>query len=236
MKNGFIIFVWFVGCIGSVIAGVITFYLTEQHTPPVLALTTDAEERLTQPNELLTELDSVQGIQTSLEVGDARPVIVANFLRRYKSPMEPHDEYGKLLVEIADRYEIDFRLLPAIAMQESGLCKAIPENSYNCLGFGIHSRGTLRFESYEAAFDRAARELKKNYIDQGRTTPEQIMKKYTPSSNGSWAVSVSQWMAEMRYDDRALGKEKREPGFSVLEFAESNEEHQATPAASPTAP
>ena len=122
-----------------------------------------------------------------------------------------------VIVEISDRYDIDFRLLPAIAMQESNLCKRIPPGSYNCLGFGIHERGTLGFESYEANFERAARELKAYYIDQGRVTPELIMKKYTPSSDGSWARSVNQWMSEMRYDDRVLGQEKRTDAY-LLEF------------------
>lgn len=168
-------------------------------------------------NELL-ELEHAQGIETMLETDDARPQIVANFLKRHSSPLEPAEHYGRVFVEIADRYGMDFRLLPAIAMQESNLCKSIPEGSHNCLGFGIHARGTLGFESYEANFERAGREIKKNYIDQGRTTPEEIMKKYTPSSNGSWAVSVNQWMAEMRYDDRQLGRELRQPGANVMEF------------------
>jgi hypothetical protein len=149
----------------------------------------------------------VKGLSTVAEIGDARPVIVAQFLDRYNSPMEPHDEYGKKLVEIADRYELDYRLLPAIAMQESNLCKKIPANSYNCLGFGVHSQGTLRFESYEVAFDTAAKGLKKNYIDKGLTTPEKIMTKYTPGSNGSWALSVNRWISEMEYDSQAAGKE-----------------------------
>lgn len=207
---------WFVCCIGSVIAGVITFYLAKQEYP-VLALHAESEERLASANGL-QELESAQGIETTMEIDDARPQIVANFLKRHNSPLEPAEHYGRVFVEIADRYGMDFRLLPAIAMQESNLCKSIPEGSYNCLGFGIHKRGTLGFESYEANFERAGREIKANYIDQGRTTPEEIMKKYTPSSNGSWAVSVNQWMAEMRYDDRQLGRELRQPGANVMEF------------------
>lgn len=227
MKNGFIIFIWFLGCIGSVVAGVVTFYVTQK--PPLQVLEVSAQEqRVALPKQQIPEIEVTDGIQTMIETTDARPEIVANFLERHNSPMEPHEEYGRIIVEIADRYEIDFRLLPAIAMQESGLCKSIPPGSYNCLGFGVHSKGTLGFPSYEAAFERAGRELKANYIDQGRTTPELIMKKYTPSSNGSWAVSVNQWMAEMRYDDRKLGKELRAPGANVLEFAE---EQEATPAA-----
>ncbi len=159
----------------------------------------------------------IKGVETILETGDGRAEIVARFLDRYNSPLMPHDEWGTKLVAIADRYGIDFRLLPAIAMQESNLCKNIPENSYNCLGFGIHAKGTLTFDTFEANFDRAARELKKFYIDQGRLTPEDIMRKYTPGSNGSWAESVNQWMTEMRYDDRASGIEKKE-NANVLEF------------------
>lgn len=151
------------------------------------------------------------------EGSDARALLVARFLERHSSPLTPYDHYGQVFVDLADKNGFDFRLLPAIAMQESNLCKRIPENTYNCLGFGIHERGTLAFESYEANFERAARELKANYIDIGLTTPEKIMTKYTPSSNGSWADSVNQWMAEMRYDDRGLGRES-ESDESVLEF------------------
>lgn len=176
----------------------------------------------------------VKGLTSIIETDDARPQIVANFLQRYQSPLTPYDYYGAKLVEIADQYGLDFRLLPAIAMQESNLCKRIPEGSHNCLGFGIHSRGTLRFDTYEANFERAARELKQNYIDQGRVTPELIMRKYTPSSNGSWADSVNQWMAEMRYNDRRLGQQI-DVSANVLEFAqEPTASPVATQSASPS--
>ncbi len=167
------------------------------------------------------------GQQAQLETGDARPQLVAAFLERYNSPMTPHDEYGIFFVELADKYEFDFRLLPAISMQESGLCKSIPTDSFNCLGLGIHERGTWGFTSYRENFEAAAKILKKNYIDIGLTTPEQIMKKYTPSSNGSWASSVNQWMAEMRYNDRSLGRE-RKTNASVLEFALTSPDPVAT--------
>lgn len=152
---------------------------------------------------------SQTGIQTTVETGDARADIVANFLKRHDSPLEPAEHYGRVLVEVADRYNLDYRLLPAIMMQESNLCKRIPEGSYNCLGFGVHERGTLGFENYEEGFDRAARELKERYVDKGLTTPEDIMKKYTPGSNGSWAFSVNQWIVEMEHDDRELARTER---------------------------
>lgn len=159
------------------------------------------------------------GLQTAVAESDARPLIVAAFLERYDSPLKPYDHYGRALVEVADRYNLDYRLLPAIMMQESNLCKSIPPGTYNCLGFGVHKRGTLGFESYEAGFDRAAREIKERYVDVGLTTPEDIMTKYTPSSNGSWAFSVNQWITEMEYNDREKAREDRKNN-DLLEYTE----------------
>ncbi len=152
------------------------------------------------------------GLQFDARTADARIEIISGFLTRYHSPLHPTDKYARVLVETADRYNLDYRLLPAIMMQESNLCKASDPSIHNCLGFGIHKRGTLAFDSYEESFDRAARELKERYIDQGLVTPEQIMTKYTPSSNGSWANSVNQWIAEMEFNSRDKGRE------STLDF------------------
>lgn len=169
-------------------------------------------------NDSIAPISST-GIQSDIESDDARVDIVANFLRRHGSPLDPPEHYARALVETADRYDLDYRLLPAIMMQESNLCKSAPEGTHNCLGFGIHARGTLGFESYEAGFDRAARELKQRYIDIGLTTPEDIMKKYTPSSNGSWAFSVNQWIVEMEHDDRELAREERRNN-DLLEYTQ----------------
>src|SRR5579859_3446433 len=189
----------------SVNAVLATQFIENAHNPTFLSAYQGAKIA-TSDNRGAQSSDS-DGIQTTLAEGDARIPIVTNFLRRHESPLQPYEDWGKKLVAIADKYRIDFRLLPAIAMQESNLCKVIPAGTYNCLGFGIDKYETLGFDSYEAMFDRAARTLKQNYIDDGLTTPEKIMEKYTPSSDGSWASSVNQWIAEMKYDDHAKGLE-----------------------------
>jgi hypothetical protein len=223
MKVLFFGFSWFLLSTGVILTSIAALHFFKlQQTEQLLANANNEGLVLAAAQDLeVGEMTSNNQLETILESADARAQLVANFLARHNSPLEPHDDYGALFVEIADRYDIDFRLLPAIAMQESNLCKVIPENSYNCLGFGVHSRGTLRFESYEANFERAARELKANYIDQGLTTPEEIMRKYTPSSKGSWAASVNQWMAEMRFDDRSLGRSLKE-NADLLEFTSAS--------------
>jgi hypothetical protein len=132
--------------------------------------------------------------QPSIEAADARPILLSIFLKQHKSPLTPYDYWGNYLTQLADLYQMDYRLLPAIAMQESNLCKVIPEGSYNCLGLGVHSKGTWEFKNFEENFDAAARILKKEYLDKGLRTPEEIQTKYTPSSNGSWQFAINHFM------------------------------------------
>ena len=180
-----------------------------------------------------------QQLQVEKQAADARIALVQNFLERHKSPILVEDpEFAKFLVELADTNGMDFRLLPAIAMQESNLCKVVPEGSHNCLGLGVHKRGTWGFETYRDNFTAAAKILKENYIDKGLTTTELIESKYNPSSanrDGSWASAVNQFMAEMRYDDRALGKQLKTDA-NLLEFTTDAETPSTSPkpVASPT--
>lgn len=158
------------------------------------------------------------GVKNIVEAEDARTEIVTRFLDRYHSPMTPHSYYGRFFVELADKYQIDFRLLPAIAMQESQLCKNTHSQApNNCLGFGIHSGGTLDFDSYEDGFERAAQELKAYYIDEGRILISELAQKYNGGDYESWAAAVNQFMTEMRYNDPELGREI-EQNNSALEY------------------
>lgn len=126
-------------------------------------------------------------------VDDARSSNLRNFLRKYNSPLFP---FADIVVRESDNNGLDYRLLPAIAMQESGLCRVIPDNSYNCWGWGITGSSTLRFDSYEEAIRTVAEGLRKNYIEKrGLRTATEIMAVYTPSSNGSWAAGVNHFMS-----------------------------------------
>ncbi|MDO8452225.1 MAG: hypothetical protein Q7S79_00580 [bacterium] len=125
---------------------------------------------------------------------DAREEILRQYLIKWHSPLEP---YTAELVDISEKYDLDFRLLTAIAQQESNLCKKIPEGGHNCWGWGIHSKGTLGFDSYPEAIETVAKGIREQYIDKGFVTPEEIMSKYTPSSPGSWAYGVNKFLGQM---------------------------------------
>lgn len=127
--------------------------------------------------------------------GDARAEVTRLYLESYNSPLINESQ---ALVDAADHYNLDYRLLTAIAQQESNLCKRIPAGTHNCWGWGIHSEGTLGFGSYKEAIWAVSKGIKEDYIDRGLTTPELIMTRYTPQSpNGSWFLGVSQFMDEL---------------------------------------
>ncbi len=199
--------------LGGTLTGVATYNLVN-YQPALVAYNQPIYMAGTNDDPGLQNL--VRGEATSAQTADARVVLVSQFLKRHHSPLLNESGFASKLVLIADRYGLDFRLLPAIAMKESNLCKVTPKDSYNCLGLGVHSQGTWRFESFEANFDKAAEVLKKNYVDRGLITPEQIMTRYTPHSpNGEWARGVNQFMAEMRFNDRQKGKEIAEEQFVI---------------------
>jgi hypothetical protein len=138
--------------------------------------------------------DTFAAVSGNVESSDARPEIIRQYLADHNSPLEP---YADVLVEAADKYDLDYRLLTAIAQQESNLCKLIPPGSHNCWGWGIHSEGTLGFSTYEKAIWTVSEGIKTEYIDKGFETTEEIMSKYTPLSPGSWAVGVNKFMGEL---------------------------------------
>ena len=157
---------------------------------------------------ILTEIDSIAqnpnkqftlsaaplvlgAISDEVTVADGRAANLRNFFRKYNSPLY---DYADVLVEVQDKYGIDYRVLPAIAMQESQGCVRIPPGSHNCWGWGIYGDKVTMFSSYPEAIETVAAGLKKNYVDKGLYTASAIMERYTPSSPGTWAHAVNYFL------------------------------------------
>ena len=139
----------------------------------------------------------VLGVSSSV---DPRIATLQNFLETKKSPLAPH---AAVFIEAADRYRLDWRLLPAIAGQESSFGKMIPwdkqngEHSFNAWGWGIYGDLIVSFSSWEEGIWKTAEGLRNGYIDQGLLTLEEFMRFYTPRSDGSWARGVSFFMEQI---------------------------------------
>ena len=143
----------------------------------------------TNPSQLSIKLDfpnQIDGQVLGNQISDLRPYYVANFLKNTK--LEP---YANLIVEVSDKYDIDYRLIPAIAMKESGGGNAIKEVTHNAWGF---ENGRTVFDSWQSAIETVAKTLKEKYIAKGLTTPEEIMPVYAPpqiESGGKWAEDIN---------------------------------------------
>ncbi|GIW63309.1 MAG: hypothetical protein KatS3mg091_111 [Patescibacteria group bacterium] len=158
----------------------------------------EASSRDKKIRQLVYEFDELKSVnynapnfslKSDFSLYDARSANLKKFIRKYY-PESPLYDLSDKIVQISDKYGLDYRLLVAIAMQESNLCKRIPENSYNCWGWGIYGSTVTRFSSYEEGIETVARGLKTNYVDKGYNTIYSIMRKYNPSSTGSWGNAV----------------------------------------------
>lgn len=103
----------------------------------------------------------------------------------------PLADYAEKFVEVANKYGLDYRLLPAIAVMESGGGKSL-FRSYNAWGYGKYS-----FNSFEEGIEIVGKGLKEGYIDKGRVTPAQIAPIYCPPNATNWARSVQKFMNEI---------------------------------------
>jgi len=100
----------------------------------------------------------------------------------FKSKDAPLYGYGQKFVEEAIKNDIDWRLLPAIAMREStggkNACKSVPNSVF---GYGSCKFG---FKSIDESIEKVSASLGGNNIKTARfykdKNTEQILKKYNP--------------------------------------------------------
>lgn len=126
---------------------------------------------------------------------DMRVTVLQKFFQNYNSPLASISVH---LVNAADRWSLDYALIPAISMQESGGCKVIPEDSFNCWGFGIYGSKVTRFSSYEDAIDAVAKTIKETYIKNGLVNPTLLENIWAPQSTGQWSYAVNYFIGKIR--------------------------------------
>ena len=119
-----------------------------------------------------------------------RVLQLRSYLLKWKSPLVDSSE---LIIYAADAYEIPWTLVPAIAGVESGFCRSIIHNSYNCWGW---RNGAHRFVSYEEAIITISQSLRLTYYDKGLTTIERIAPRYAPPSP-NWGGKVRFFMEKI---------------------------------------
>lgn len=195
MKSLLKILVWF-GVSISTLIFTISLYPAYSHTKGGRALIRQTMTDLEPGKFSFAAIPRVAfEIKTALASEDARTLVIERYMRRWSSPMLPYVHY---LIDVSDTHGVDPYLVVAIAQQESNLGKLMPPSCHNAWGWGIHSEGTLCFDTWEEGINTFVSGLADNYLSYGLQTPEEIMSKYVPHSpGGAWAKGVTIFLSQL---------------------------------------
>jgi len=189
-----ILFIWFFASVSIIIFTIFQFPIESDIKGLNLLIASSSKNIFAAPTSAGENFGSVLA---AVQGGDARPVLVERFLEKYNSPMVG---LGKEFVEAADKNNLDWRLLPALAFQESNLGKKIPKGSHNPFGWAIYEGkdAGAYFSSWEEAIAIVAIRMRENYISNGFNTPETIVIKYTSGKDTpAWVFAVRSAMEEI---------------------------------------
>ncbi|WP_051287553.1 glucosaminidase domain-containing protein [Paenibacillus taiwanensis] len=116
---------------------------------------------------------------------------------------------GDLFAKYGKKYGIDPALLAAISMHETGNGTSNAARNKNNLGGMMDPKSNwqslMTFDSIEDGIDAMARNLKKNYFDQGLNSIDAIARKYAPQGaandprglNKYWTTGVNKFYSAL---------------------------------------
>lgn len=143
------------------------------------------------PFQLVRAIEQEAGaaatLSSTLVTRDHRVDHLRKFLQSHESPLAT--EAGHFVAE-ADRLNLDWKLVPAIAGTESTFGKHIPYGSFNAWGWGIPTGAQwgVAFADWKGGITAVSEGLRYNYMDKGAKTVEQIGRIYAASPR--WAGNV----------------------------------------------
>lgn len=122
---------------------------------------------------------------------EGRTKILSAYFAKYNSPLEGS---AQDFIDAADKYNLDWKLVPAIAGVESTFGKFIP-GGYNAWGWGVYGTQAIYFNSWKDAIFTISQGLRENYIDKGYTEPLTMNRIYAASP--TWGSRVVYFMQDM---------------------------------------
>ena len=136
--------------------------------------------------------------EASEEIIDSRHLVLTSYLRSKDSPLV---DYSWEFIKAADKYQIDWRLIPGIVGLESYFGQRMVPGTHNAYGW---AGGYYQFSSWEESIDHVAPKLRENYYNRGLTNPELIGPVYAPP-NPNWGRLVLSIMNKMSPTKGRLG-------------------------------
>lgn len=90
------------------------------------------------------------------------------------------DEISCKIKNIADKYDVDWKLAIAISKHETGNYKSNAFKNLNNVGGNFRKGKLMKFETLEDGIEFFVKNIKVNYINKGLTSIEDIGNKYCP--------------------------------------------------------
>lgn len=127
---------------------------------------------------------------------DMRVIALQNVFKKYNSVLV---DSARDFVFYADKYGIDWRLLPSIAGNESYYATWYVGGSYNAYGWG---GGYIYFEDWSDGINTISQNLQKNYYNRGATTLDTIGPIY--AEDPLWSQKVGRYYDEIEAEYKKL--------------------------------
>jgi hypothetical protein len=136
---------------------------------------------------------------TTIYSKDSRSQKLNEVFRMFKCPLEG---MGDAFVYEADKNSIPWWLAASVAFQESSCGKNTPKvdgiESYNAWGWAVYGDMVFSFDNYARGIETVSKYFSTRFFKQGITDTCEIMKIYTPPSNGSWCEGVNHFAEIIR--------------------------------------
>ncbi len=142
---------------------------------------------------------TLKDMDYSIYTRDSRAQKINAVFKKYKCPMEG---LGDVFVYEADKYNIPWWLVASVSFQESGCGKKTPEvsglESYNAWGWAVYGSNVQTFDNWVRGIETVSEYMSEKFFKKGITDTCEIMKVYTPPSQGSWCEGVSYFGQEIQ--------------------------------------
>ena len=102
---------------------------------------------------------------------------------------------------MADRYNLDWRFLPAITGIESIFGNRIAYQTYNPFGWG---GGYIKFNSWQDGIETVGKSLGERGEKAGISTPSEWAPTYCPPNSANWTRGVNHFMSELEQEQLAI--------------------------------
>ncbi len=155
----------------------------------ILTLLSLSSTKLVVAEKLVEE----KGVNRQIEAKrmDNRAKILAQYLAKFNSPLQYH---AQDLIDAADAYRVDWKLIPSIAGVESTFGKHIP-GGFNAWGWGVYGTQAIYFDSWKDGIFTLAKGLKEGYLDKGLKDPYAMNRVYAASPH--WGKNVTFFMQDL---------------------------------------